>query len=95
MKCHASVIAACLISAQLAAQVAEGDAAPERTQVVPTHPRIAFRKDDLARLRRRCLTTHAREYAVLKASSDRAAYLGTKAVAPGLLYQLTGESRYL
>jgi len=63
--------------------------------VVPTHPRILFRKDDLAELRRRCLTTHAREYAILKAAADRSIFLEAKPIAPGLLYQLTGESRYL
>lgn len=67
----------------------------EKTLVVPTHPRILFRKDDLAGLRRKCLTTHAREYAILKASADRAIFLDAEPIAPGLLYQLTGESRYL
>jgi len=67
----------------------------EGTFVVPTHPRVVFRKDDLAKLRKRCLTTHAREYALLKASSDRSAFLEIKPVTPGLLFQLTNESRYL
>jgi len=68
---------------------------PKLTFVVPTHPRLAFRKDDLAELRERCLTTHAKEYALLKADADAAAALETKPVSPGLLFQLTGESRYL
>ncbi|HUW56544.1 MAG TPA: HEAT repeat domain-containing protein [Planctomycetota bacterium] len=74
---------------------AAGPEKREGTCVVPTHPRLVFRKDDLPGLRQRCLTTHAREYAKLKADGDRAAFLETTPVAPGLLYQLTGESRYL
>ena len=84
-----------LLASPLAAQDAEDAPAPRKVHIVPTHPRLVFRKDDLARLRKRCLTTHAREYALLKAKSDAAAFLGMKPVAPGLLWQLTGESRYL
>ncbi|HUU43622.1 MAG TPA: hypothetical protein VMX57_07575, partial [Planctomycetota bacterium] len=68
---------------------------PAPTVVVPTHPRLAFRKDDLPRLRERCLTTHAAEYAVLKSAADRAAALDMQPFAAGFLWQLTGESRYL
>ena len=84
------VLAVCLFASGWA-QTQE----PKRTHVVPTHPRLAFRKDDLAKLRQRCLTTHAKEYALLKANADTAVFLETRPVAPGLLWQLTGESRYL
>ena len=71
-----------------------GTSSAEVPNLVPTHPRLTFRKDDLPKLRRKCLTTHAGEYARLKAGSDASAFLETNPVAPGLLFQLTNESRY-
>jgi len=95
MRQFALAIAMSLTAMQWQAGAAEGIAAPREVHIVPTHPRFAFRKDELAKLRRRCLTTHSREYANLKSNGDFFAILGIRPTAPGLIYQLTGESRYL
>ncbi len=93
MKRLVLVMATALVA--VTASSGEEPGAGRPVHLVPTHPRVVFRKDDLAELRRRCLTTHAKEYAVLKSSADRSAFLEVKPVTPGLLYQLGGESRYL
>ena len=69
-------------------QEPQGGAVPRNVYIVPTHPKFAFRKADLAELRKRCLTTHRKEYALLKANADAAAFLERTRVAPGLLWQL-------
>jgi len=78
----------------LAAVVPVGVSAIE---VIPDHPRLLLRKDDLPGLRERARTTHATEYARMREWADVQVELGGRvdAVALGLLYQISGDPKYL
>ncbi|KPL01763.1 MAG: hypothetical protein AMK75_03960, partial [Planctomycetes bacterium SM23_65] len=64
--------------------------------ILPQHPRMYFRKEDLSWIRERCATSHRYWYREMKSWLAAQAELdGGTGVEHAMLYQLTGDEKYL